>query len=43
MTLLQLSLNQQIRASGQQSARQPFITRQLSLYQEVFSPILNLE
>lgn len=43
MTLLHLSLNQQIRASGQQSARQLFITSQLSLYQEGFSPIRNSE
>jgi len=43
MTLLQLSLNQQITASGQQSARQTFITSQFSLYQEVFCHIFNLE
>lgn len=43
MTLLQLSLNQQITVSGQQSARQNFITSQLSLYQEVFYHIHNLE
>jgi len=43
MTLVHLSLNQQIRASGQQPARQPFTTSQFSLYQEVFSPIRNLK